>query len=84
MRFLVRLIFVACLVWLALSFIRMALDALALSFKRPKPPAPQEPSESSPERLVRDPVCGVFIAEKAAIWWNGQAFCSEECRKKLE
>jgi len=37
-------------------------------------------------KLVRDPVCGTFVAPRAALSLTAggstQYFCSEECRKK--
>jgi YHS domain-containing protein len=50
----------------------------------------QEPEEQdrSGKRLVRDPICGMHMAEELAlaIDANGetQYFCSEECRAKYE
>jgi YHS domain-containing protein len=45
-------------------------------------------SELRGRRLVRDPVCGMHIAEELALPMsaNGetQYFCSEECRAKYE
>ena len=39
-------------------------------------------------KLVRDPVCGTFVAPKAALSANAGGstyyFCSEECRTRFE
>ena len=44
--------------------------------------------ESSGKRLVKDPICGMHIAEELALPLkaNGEVlhFCSEECRTKYE
>jgi YHS domain-containing protein len=46
--------------------------------------------ESSPEsavKLVRDPVCGTYVAPRAALSLTAGGsthyFCSEECRRKF-
>ena len=54
----------------------------------------REPQQGSPEpvvgskRLVKDPVCGMHMAEELALPLraNGEIvhFCSEECRAKYE
>ena len=40
------------------------------------------------QRLVKDPVCGMHLAEELALPMNAngetQYFCSEECRAKYE
>ncbi len=40
-----------------------------------------------PRRLVKDPVCGIYVDEEEAIKlkWQGEIlyFCSEECRDKF-
>ena len=55
---------------------------------------PREPDRANPEpasnskRLVKDPVCGMHIAEELALPLaaNGEVvhFCSEDCRTKYE
>ena len=51
------------------------------SVKGPEPAKPQK-------RLVRDPVCGMHMAEELALplQANGELlhFCSDECRAKYE
>ena len=39
--------------------------------------APREPQA---HKLVRDPVCGTFVAPDSAIYQDGNYFCSEKCR----
>jgi YHS domain-containing protein len=45
-------------------------------------------AEQTGKRLVRDPVCGMHIAEGLALPLNAngetQYFCSQECRAKYE
>ena len=38
----------------------------------------------APERLVRDPHCGVALPQSRAIAWHGEFFCSESCRSAHE
>jgi hypothetical protein len=33
-------------------------------------------------KLVKDPVCGMYVVESSAIQAGGQFFCSDECRSK--
>lgn len=57
-----------------------------------RPPAPAGPARPSPESLggalKKDPVCGTFIAESAAIQKSVSGtthyFCSVECRDKFQ
>jgi YHS domain-containing protein len=48
---------------------------------------PEDPAERG-KRLVKDPVCGMHLAEELALPMtaNGetQYFCSQECRSKYE
>jgi len=50
--------------------------------------APPETLGSSGKRLVKDPVCGMHMAEELALplQANGEVvhFCSQECRAKYE
>ncbi len=47
----------------------------------------QSPGPHQPRRLVRDPVCNLYLPEEDAIKlsWKGQTyyFCSEECKRKF-
>ena len=55
---------------------------------------PEDPTRANPEpagrgkRLVKDPVCGMHMAEELALPLNANGevvhFCSEECRAKYE
>ena len=57
-------------------------------------PHPAEPRGANPEpaaggkRLVKDPICGMHMAEELALplQANGEVlhFCSEECRAKYQ
>jgi YHS domain-containing protein len=50
--------------------------------------APADASATRGKRLVKDPVCGMHLAEELALPMsaNGetQYFCSQECRAKYE
>jgi len=45
-------------------------------------------TDSLPEPMERDPVCGVFIPRSQAISWKHHKdthhFCSEKCRQEFE
>jgi YHS domain-containing protein len=84
MRFLIWLV-VLC--W-TVALLRRAVAWMLRGFlnsltRRDNVPANQQPAASS-RRLVRDPVCGVHIAEERAIplRTGGEVvhFCSEACR----
>ena len=34
-------------------------------------------------KLVKDPVCGMYIAQEGALQAGGQYFCSEDCQQKF-
>ncbi len=47
----------------------------------------RRPDPHQPKRLVRDPVCNLYLPEEDAVKlnWKGQVyyFCSEECKRKF-
>ncbi len=80
------------LIIILLLVIYWAARSLWRDFKnlRPKTSSKKAPSSSLPavtDKLVRDPVCGVYCAKKEAytVIWKGKVyyFCSEECRQKF-
>ena len=40
--------------------------------------------EPQAHKLVRDPVCGTFVAPDSAIYQDGNYFCSEKCRDEYK
>jgi YHS domain-containing protein len=52
------------------------------------PPQPEQVPVAGSRRLVKDPVCGMHMAEELALPLNANGevwhFCSEECRAKFE
>ena len=39
--------------------------------------------EIETKELVRDPVCKMYLAEEAALRYEGQFFCSEKCKRQF-
>jgi len=78
MRFLMRFVVVLLMIYAGLSFVRR-LFGQSLPSRRPE--RPSEPSASG--RLVKDPVCGMYIPQATAIQARDQFFCSESCRQKF-
>ncbi|OAG28250.1 YHS domain-containing protein [Thermodesulfatator autotrophicus] len=79
-----RIILIIVLIWL----IWFALKAIWKDLRRVRPKS--KTSSSLPEvadKLVKDPVCGVYCPRKSAYTaiWQGKVyyFCSEECRQKF-
>ncbi len=81
MRFLFRLLLLFLVVSAVLSVIRSAFQP-----SQPRRPIPdREPDTERPAisgHLVKDPVCGTYVAENTAIRAKDAFFCSEECRQK--
>jgi hypothetical protein len=80
-RFLIIFFLVLCLISVALTIFRAIVSSITLNARvnaRRRPQDQQPPLE----RLVRDPVCGTYVAERTAIRAGDQFFCSEECRSK--
>jgi YHS domain-containing protein len=80
-RFLFWLLLLSWSVWLLKRFLGgLAREANAASQNQPVQDAPVK------KRLVRDPLCGVHVAEELAIPMSiGNEmihFCSEECRDR--
>ena len=84
MRFLIWLVVLCWTVALLRRAVAWMLRGLLNSLtRRENVPASQQPAVSS-RRLVRDPVCGVHIAEERAIPLRSGGevvhFCSAACR----
>jgi uncharacterized protein len=79
MRFLLRALALFFIVSAVLSLVR----SMFASATRPAPKVGNSPPRPvTTGRLVKDPVCGMYVPEESAIQGNGNFFCSEECRKK--
>jgi len=81
-----RFLFWALIVWWAaklVSWVARGADPETARDEKVKSQA-----ESSGKRLLKDPVCGVHVAEDLALPLeaNGEVlhFCSPECREKYE
>jgi YHS domain-containing protein len=89
MSFLVRIL--RFLFWVLLVSWAVKLLGRAIGGANPHPAEPRganpEPAAAG-KRLVKDPVCGMHMAEELALplKTNGEVlfFCSEQCRAKFE
>jgi YHS domain-containing protein len=91
MGFFSRLIRFVFWVWIVTWVVKLLGRLLAGSRQESAPGADGtavENQDLSGKRLVRDPICGMHMAEELALPMsaNGetQYFCSEECRSKYE
>lgn len=82
-----RFLFWVVIVSWGVSLLRRLVNSMG-----PAPTNPQQPidvpSDAVSRKLVRDPVCGMHLAEGLAIAERSSAgepvyFCSEECRNKF-
>ena len=73
MRLLLRVLLVGVIVYAVLSAVRSMFAPSGAPARR----------TSSAGKLVKDPVCGVYVAEESALQAGGSSFCSEECRQKF-
>ena len=81
MRFLIRIVLRFLVVTTLLNVVR-GLFAPARGPRNGNTPKPPAPDSTTPNRLVKDPVCGTYVSEKTAIRSGNIAFCSDECRLK--
>jgi len=69
----------------ALWFVQRLLGALFGTAKR-RPPAGDQAGKNQSSRMVKDPVCGMYLDPRLAVSLEQKEktsyFCSEECRKK--
>jgi YHS domain-containing protein len=58
------------------------------SSSQPAPAPPEHEAVAGSKRLVKDPICGMHMAEELALPLKADGdvlhFCSEECRAKYE
>ena len=79
MRFFIGVILVFFVITAVLSIIRGAFSADS----SPGPAARNSPLRpTTPNRLVKDPVCGTYVPEQTAIRAGEHFFCSNECKSK--
>ena len=69
MRFIIRVLILFFVISAVLSVIRGVFSVRSVS-------------QSRPNRLVKDPVCGTYVAEGSAIQSGEHFFCSNECRTR--
>jgi YHS domain-containing protein len=81
MAFLLRILAIAFLLWLAIAYIRNRLAGIS------RPSKPGKGGDHVAE-MVKDPVCGSYVAigEAVSLKKNGMDlyFCSNRCLKKYE
>jgi predicted nucleic acid-binding Zn ribbon protein len=76
MRMLLRAVVLLIVVMSAISAIRGLLHMLQAAKREGGRP-------TGTGRLVKDPVCGTYVAQQTAISARNEFFCSEECRSKF-
>src|SRR5262245_54208935 len=79
------------LFWVLVVSWAVKLLGRAFGGKNANQTAPEQPERepvAGSRRLVKDPVCGMHMAEELALPLNANGevvhFCSEECRTKYE
>jgi YHS domain-containing protein len=87
MSFLGRII--RFLFWVLVVSWAVKLLGRAIGGANPPPPAQEDTTQvRGGKRLVKDPICGMHMAEELALplQANGEVlhFCSEQCRAKYE
>jgi hypothetical protein len=73
---LLRAVALLIVVMIAISTVRRLLRML-------KTPERHGARPTEGGRLVRDPVCGTYVPQRAALSARNEFFCSEECRSKF-
>ena len=81
-----RFVFWVLIVSWSLSLLRRLVNSMGAAGTNRNEPL-DVPSNATARKLVRDPVCGMHLAENLALVErsDGQAvyFCSEECRNRF-
>lgn len=77
MRLLIRVLLVFFVISALLSIVRGLLN--------PTTPNRRQARGNPPPggRLIKDPICGIYVAESSALQAGENYFCSEECRQKF-
>ena len=78
MRLLIRVLLVFFVISALLSIVRGLLS--------PKNTEKRRQARGKPAlggRLIKDPVCGTYVAESTALQSGENYFCSEDCRQKF-
>jgi YHS domain-containing protein len=75
MRIFLRVVLVFFAVYAVLSVVR--------SLFSPSTTTTPTTKASGGGKLVKDPVCGMYVTEQSSIAAGGNYFCSEECRQKF-
>jgi YHS domain-containing protein len=82
-----RFLFWALIVSWSVSLLRRLVNSMGAGTPNSQQPI-DVPSDAVSRKLVRDPVCGMHLAEGLAIAERSSAgepvyFCSEQCRNKF-
>ena len=71
----------------AIWFIQRALGFLFGSARKKAQPEPKAGNGPNTNRMVRDPICGMYLDPRLAVSVKNKSetvyFCSEECRRKF-
>jgi YHS domain-containing protein len=71
----------------AIWFIQRALGVLFGSPRKEPRKEPKAANGSNAKKMVRDPVCGMYLDPCLAVSFKNKSetvyFCSEECRRKF-
>lgn len=80
MAWVIRLLILLLVLWALWRFLRGVLEGAGLLASGPR--------RRESVKLVRDPVCGVFVAPSTALAARARGetayFCSEKCRQAWE
>jgi hypothetical protein len=75
MRLFLRALLAFVVVYAVLSVVRSLFAAPSSR--------PSRRASGTGGKLVKDPVCGMYVAEARALQAGGSFFCSDECRQKF-
>jgi YHS domain-containing protein len=73
---LLRAVALLIVVVIAISFIRRLFTVL-------QAPRQERFPTAAASQLVKDPVCGTYVAKQTALSARNKFFCSEQCRSKF-
>ena len=86
MRLILVLILLFLVFWMGKSIIR-DFQRMRQARRSDEPSKASSPAPPVSDKLVRDPVCGVYCPKRTAhtVLWKGKVyyFCSEKCRQKF-
>ena len=66
-----------------LIFVITVIFAIRFLFRMLLVPNREADATTGAERLVKDPVCGMYVPQQIELLVGDEFFCSEECRSKF-